>query len=145
MTTAETRQQRRHRARQEKKGEPKPHKGAYRRALEAFKERAEALKAAMSMGQIAPKLALMDLANRLGTYKSRGHGRGTPSRNYMRPRGHNKAHQGAQERMRRALGGFAFAQRMTGLNKRETIALVDRVGAGKYLPRNIRALTELAL
>lgn len=128
MTTAETRQQRRFRARQEKKGIAKPQKNAYKRALEQFKIRAEAMKAAAIMTPLLAKIALMDLAARMGVYKSRGHGRGTPSRNYMRPYCNNggtgRPHQGVQECLRRAVGGFAMCLQREGMNKREAVAVV---------------------
>lgn len=74
--SAETRQQRRHSARQERKqGLSAPlQKNAFYRAYAAFKLRAEAMQAAMVMGPIAAKLALMDLAFELGKYTSRGKG-----------------------------------------------------------------------
>lgn len=120
----ETRQQRRFRARQERKGPPKQHKGAFKRALEAFKQRAEALKAASVLTPLLAKLALMELADRLGAYKSRGHGRGSPNRRYGNTSSHT-AHQGAQERIRRTLGGWAENYRTTGLTKRETLELIS--------------------
>lgn len=123
--SVETRQQRRFRARQERKGPPKPHKGPFKRALEAFKQRAEALKAASALTPLLAKLALMELAGRLGAYKSRGHGRGTPSRRYGSRPGAYSPHQGAQERIRRTLGGWAFNYRMSGLTKRETLELIS--------------------
>lgn len=83
MTSPETRQQRRFKARQEKK-KIHPQKNGYYRALAMFKERAETLKAAVLIGPIEAKLALMALAERLGEYKSRGKGRGDNGRNWLR-------------------------------------------------------------
>lgn len=112
--SVETRQQRRFRARQEKKGPMKLQKGAFKRALAMFKERAEALKAAMMIGPIEAKLALMALADRLGQYKSRGKGRGgiSPSYNLAAQRSRYRPHQGLREMERRRIGGFAFARHM---------------------------------
>lgn len=125
MTTAETRQQRRHKARQEAKGIAVPQKNAFHRALTAFKMRAEALQAAMAMGPIAAKLALMDLSMKLGAYKSRGKGKGNEGRNYMRPYTNaRKPHASGQECLRRAVGGWGFRKRLTGLTKRETLQLL---------------------
>lgn len=120
----QTRQQRRYQKRKERKGIAKPQKNAFRRAYEAFKLRAEALKAASILTPLLAKLALMDLAMRLGDYKSRGHGKNAPS--YALGRGSRggswpKAHQSGQECLRRALGGWAFRQRFTGMTKVETL------------------------
>lgn len=126
MHTAETRQQRRHRQRQEKKQSSyRPQKNAFRRALVVFKERAEALKAAAAiMGPIAAKLALMDLAMRLGAYKSRGKGRGTPARSYNLAAGRSRymPHQGERECLRRRLGGFGHARWVTQHYERQRLA-----------------------
>lgn len=100
MTSPETRQQRRFKARQEKK-EIHPQKNAFYRAMAMFKERAEAMKAAALIGPIEAKLALMALADRLGQYKSRGHGRGAPMRRYGNKGGAYSPHQGARECARR--------------------------------------------
>lgn len=116
MISAETRQQRRHRARQERKGPMKPQQGAYKRALAMFKERAEALKAAAIMAPIAAKLALMELAMKLD-YSSRGHGRGTPSRRYGNKAGKYVPHIGAQECARRQVQ-MVRATRAAGLRER---------------------------
>ena len=112
--SAETRQQRRFKARQEKKGPMKPQKGAFKRAMVMFKERAEALKAAMMIGPIEAKLALMALADRLSQYKSRGHGRGgyEPAHNRAAGRSRYMPHQGEREMERRRVGGFAFRRWM---------------------------------
>lgn len=125
MHTAETRQQRRHRQRQEKKQSSyRPQKNAFRRALVVFKERAEALKAAAIMGPIAAKLALMDLAMRLGAYKSRGKGRGTPARSYNLAAGRSRymPHQSERECLRRRLGGFGHARWVTQHYERQRLA-----------------------
>ena len=118
-TSVETRQQRRFKSRQEKKGPMKPQKNAFHRAMKMFKERYDALQAAMAMGPIAAKLAmgpiaarlaLMALADRLGQYKSRGKGRGgiSPAHNIQAQRSRYRPHQGAREMERRRVGGFAF-------------------------------------
>lgn len=111
--SVETHQQRRFKARQEKKGPMKPQKNAFHRAMKMFKERAEALKAAMMMGPITAKLALMELADRLGQYVSRGKGRGgiSPSYNVAAGRSKYMPHQGEQERERRRLGGFYYERK----------------------------------
>lgn len=57
----------------------------------------------------AMKLDGMDRVNALagiGPYKSRGKGRGTPSRRYGNPGGRYMPHQGAREMERRRMGGF---------------------------------------
>lgn len=112
MISAETRQQRRYKRRQERKGIAKPHSNAYGRALKAFKIRAEALRAAAAMTPILAKLALMELAGKLGAYKSRGHGRGTPSRRYGSRPGKYEPHQGAKECERRRLRQPAFRRKL---------------------------------
>lgn len=122
----ETRQQRRYRQRVEKKGPPRPQKNAFNRALDTFKQRAEALKAASLIGPLEAKLALMDLANKLGQYKSRGHGRGTPARNHLRIRSRYRPHQGAQETFRRRLGGYAATMRAFGQTKRQMLGGATR-------------------
>ena len=101
--SVETRQQRRFKARLEKKGPHKVHKNAFHRALKVFKERYDALKAASMMGPIEAKLALMALADRLGVYKSRGKGRGgiEHSHNAAAQRSRYVPHQGARECERR--------------------------------------------
>lgn len=129
--SAETRQQRRFNGRQERKGIAKPQKNAFRRAMEAFKSRSEALTAAAIMGPLMMKIALMDLALKLGEYKSRGHGINRPS--YAHGRGSRggswtKAHQSGQECLRRAVGGWALVQARTGLSKHETFALLATHG-----------------
>lgn len=43
----------------------------------------------------------------IGPYKSRGHGRGTPSRRYGSKAGKYMPHQGANECLRRRLGGWS--------------------------------------
>ena len=42
----------------------------------------------------------------IGAYKSRGHGRGSPSKRYGNKPGKYMPHQGAQERERRIVGGW---------------------------------------
>lgn len=124
--TPETRQQRRARSRMERKGPAKLQKNAYQRALVMFRERAEALKAAAVTGPTA-KLALMELAHKLGQYKSRGHGRGSPMRRYGQAGnngGKSRPHMSGQECMRRAVGGWGFRSRITGLTKTETLRLL---------------------
>lgn len=113
MISPETRQQRRFKARQErKKLHAKPaQKNAFYRAMTMFKERAEALKAAALIGPIEAKLALLALADRLGQYKSRGKGRGTPMRRYGNRTGAYMPHQGERECLRRRIGGFAERRR----------------------------------
>lgn len=143
--SVETRQQRRFRARQEKKGPPKPQRGAFKRALEAFRHRAEALKAASALTPLLAKLALMELAGRLGQYKSRGHGRGTPPRRFGNRPGAYRPHQGAQERIRRTLGGWAFNKRMSGLTKRQALEmLATKEGQRKYARLRWGADVEIA-
>lgn len=142
MTTAETRQQRRFKARQEKKGAPKPHNHPYRRALEMFKVRADALKGIEQLRPIEMKLALMSVAMKLD-YTSRGHGRGTPSRRYGNRPGAYSPHQGIRECTRRSIGGFAAAHRLVG-NSREVMAIVYEKGARKGIPRSRGALMQIA-
>jgi hypothetical protein len=50
--------------------------------------------------------ARLDALNEIGPYKSRGKGRGTPSRRYGNRSGIYKPHQGARECERRRMGGF---------------------------------------
>lgn len=125
----ETRQQRRWKQRHEKRQPFAPQKNAFKRAMAAFKERAEVLKAAASMLPIDAKLAFMALAQRIGDYRSRGHGLNKPS--YAHGAGSRggswpKAHYNGQECLRRAVGGWAFAKRCTGMTKHEILAAVQR-------------------
>lgn len=110
MISHETRQQRRFKARQEKK-EIHPQKNAFYRAMAMFKERAEAMKAAALIGPIEAKLALLALADRLGQYKSRGKGKGVPARAHNRQAARSRymPHQGEREcaRRRRQMANFA--------------------------------------
>lgn len=119
--SVETRQQRRFRGRQEKKGIAVPVKNAFYRAMGMAKQVTEALSAAMNLGPVAMKLAMMDLAFRLGNYKSRGKGRGTPARNYLRPYSTAWRDRGTkvQESLRQMLGGWALNKRLTGLTKNQ--------------------------
>lgn len=129
--SVETRQQRRHSARQQRKGAPKPQKNAFYRAMAVAKNCADALRAAASLGQIAMKIAMMDLAIKLGQYKSRGHGRGTPmcnSRPYCNNGGKQRPHQSGQECLRRAVGGWGFRKNYTGMTKAETMRLLAAGG-----------------
>lgn len=121
--TAETRQQRRFKQRQDRKGARAPAKNAFYRVMAIVNQRAEALKAAMMIGPIAAKLALMDLALKLGEYKSRGHGRGTPTRNHLRSINSRRPHQGAQECARRAVGGWARHYKRTGWTKEQALQI----------------------
>lgn len=141
----ETRQQRRFRARQERK-QPHPQpKNAFKRAMQAFEDRAEVLKAAAAMLPIDAKLAFMALAARIGNYRSRGHGLNRPS--YAHGRGSRggswpEAHQSGQEALRRAVGGWAFYKRCTGLTKNETFQLLAPHGKVK-IERAIAMLKDL--
>lgn len=124
--TAETRQQRRHRARQERKlqglnrpltkAEQRQRRNAFKRAKAQFAEVNKAVEAQFALGPMAVKLALMSLLALIGPYRSRGKGRGTPSRRYGNSSSH-MPHQGLQERMRRLVGGFALTQRVAGMTK----------------------------
>lgn len=146
MTSVETRQQRRYSARRAAKGRiaRPPQKNAFYRALEALKARGEALQAAAVIGPLMQKLALMDLAMKLGGYRSRGHGLCKPSYAHGRgSRGGNNArtgrpHQGAQERLRQLLGGWAMSQRWGGLTKRQFLEKL-RTSEGR---KNLKALAE---
>lgn len=139
MTSAETRQQRRHRARTDAKGHiaRPPQKNAFYRALEVIKLRTEALTAAATIGPLAAKIAIMDLAMKLGEYKSRGHGKNRPS--YAHGRGSRGGrvvggpHQGAQERLRRLLGGWAASKHWSDLTKRQFIAKLQTAEGRKTL------------
>lgn len=79
----------------------------------------------------------------IGPYRSRGKGRGSPSRNWLRPFSHNTPHQGAQERLRRKIGGWAWHKRQAAfydpaapLTKNQTL------GIGHARVRNAERLLE---
>lgn len=130
--SAETRQQRRFRARQERKTFVPARKNAFHRALSMAKSVADALQASMALGPITMKLAMMDLAFRFGQYKSRGHGRGTSPRRYGQDGNnarHGKPHQSGQECLRRAVGGWGHRKNYTGMTKMQTLAFI--AGAGR--------------
>jgi hypothetical protein len=58
-------------------------------------------------------------------YRSRGKGRGTPSRRYGN-RPHAERGQGLQERLRRVRGGWAWSIRMSGLTKNAALDEVNK-------------------
>jgi hypothetical protein len=130
--TPETRQQRRARARQEAKAflqaqprskkEERQHRNAFKRAKEQFAEIRKATEAQFHLGPMAVRLAMMQLAAMLGTYVSRGKGRGKPARRYGNEPGAYSPHQGRQECLRRVVGGWAFAQRLWGTTKAQGLA-----------------------
>ncbi len=66
-------------------------------------------------------LELQEKLRSLDPYRSRGKGRGTPSRNYGHS-GNAPSHQGVQERLRRSLGGWAQVFRTQGVTKRMYLA-----------------------
>jgi hypothetical protein len=57
----------------------------------------------------------------IGPYKSRGHGRGSPSRRYGNKPGKYMPHQGAQEIERRLVGGW-YKGHVVGHLKRDFVA-----------------------
>lgn len=62
-------------------------------------------------------------------YRSRGKGRGTSSRNYLRPcnnGGRGVPHQGAQERIRRRIEGFYAPPGNPSFTKASVLAAVER-------------------
>lgn len=65
--------------------------------------------AAMSMASIA---ARQQALSEIGQYKSRGKGRGTPSRRYGNKAGKYMPHQGRREMERRRVGGYAQERRI---------------------------------
>jgi hypothetical protein len=54
-------------------------------------------------------------------------------------------HQGMQERLRRAVGGWAWQRRMSGLTKRQALAEAKRALTFKGKERALRAATELGV
>ena len=63
----------------------------------------------------------VSLLAEIGPYKSRGKGRGAPARRHGNPAGRYSPHQGAQECVRRAAGGWAQNKRITGLTKAQSL------------------------
>lgn len=125
--SVETRQQRRYSARQQRKGTAKPQKNAFYRVMAVTKTVADAVRAAGALPALAMKIAMMELAYKLGEYKSRGHGKNAPS--YAHGRGSHggswrKAHQSGQECLRRAIGGWAHHKRYAGMTKIETLQFI---------------------
>ena len=62
-----------------------------------------AIAAAMALPLRGDQLAAL---GQIGDYRSRGKGRGSPSRRYGNPPGKYAPHQGQQERLRRQMRGF---------------------------------------
>jgi hypothetical protein len=84
---------------------------------------AAAIGAAASFGPLQRQSALAEAMARVGQYRSRGKGRGTPSRNYGNRSDNAPAHQGEREMLRRRLGGFGHHRKMLTLGLREGPAL----------------------
>jgi hypothetical protein len=79
-----------------------------------------AVSAAASFGPLQRQSALAEALSKLGTYKSRGKGRGTPSRRYGNPPGRYSPHQGAREMERRRLGGFGHHRAVLAMQEKYT-------------------------
>lgn len=69
----------------------------------------------------------------LGTSDWQWRSRGLPSFRYGNTPNSRKPHQGRQECVRRAIGGWGFTRRLTGLGKRETMALAATKSGRKTL------------
>lgn len=87
------------------------------------------------MGEFKAALAVRSVAEReeaisqIAPYRSRGKGRGTPSRNYLRPAnnaGRGMPHQGRQERMRRLVGGFYAPRGNHSFTKAAVLSAIER-------------------
>ena len=76
------------------------------------KQIALAVMAAMTLPDIAARMVAL---GQVAPYRSRGKGRGAPSRVYGNPPGKYMPHQGPRECMRRRLGGMAAVRRAGGV------------------------------
>jgi hypothetical protein len=94
-------------------GQMRNERNAFSRAKEIF----AAIKAARALPD---PLASIDALDEIEKYRSRGKGRGTPSRRYGNPPGKYRVHQGRQERIRRQVGGWAYY----GMTKRKAQELL---------------------
>jgi hypothetical protein len=131
--SVETRQQRRQHARAQAKraradrpltrAEERQRRNAFKRAKQTHEEVKVALEkcAPFANQPLKYRAELQAEFAKLTPYRSRGKGRGTPSRRFGNSSSHT-AHQGKQERARRLLpGGWAGAQRVFGVTKREAL------------------------
>jgi hypothetical protein len=95
-----------------------------------------AIRAALALPGIGDR---KDALGEINPYRSRGKGRGTPSRNWMRPYcnngGKHYPHQGPQECLRRRVGGWAGK----GYTKQQAL---DAIPAGAA-PAGRREMDEL--